>query len=564
MQSVPILEPETSNTDNTFFAAKTSLSSSLFLSRLFVAVAFLAQIVIAWRFQHLTWDDSAITLGFSRTFALTGRIEPTPGSGIVEGYSTTMWMLLMALAAKISAAPAFLLATAKLSTLLLNLANIWLIRRWLLTWTNEISANLVAGFVGCTLMFYETINGMETPLLLFLVLLMLLLLPAKGMLARVGYLLVGSAFLLTRWESVWLLVPFVIVDRPARRRISSALTWFTVFLVSNLIRWRYFNSLLPNTIIAKRGFPYSAATPTLAIQRHLSEPFQILLACKLFLILLAGLLLYNRFILHRQSALTNRLRRAFRESWQLRFVALFSIFSLILSTAIGANWGPPQRSFYCGWPFLLALLFIPLVADLRSRLTPWIVIVICLFASLRMSVRIHDLASKQAPIYMPDATIGKMATLSTAITHLQSVSHHPNLVFAGPDMGAILLYSNGVRVVDLGLLCDAVLARTRYTDIDHYVLEERHPDLIEVHQYWTVLTGLEHSSLFLSRYRPIYVDHKRFFATQQLIAAIDPSYLIEKTYDSNGHSSESDPLEKGYLPVDYRINEDFNHYLVLK
>jgi hypothetical protein len=529
-----------------------------------VAVAFLAQIVIAWRFRYLTWDDSAITLGFSRTFALTGRIEPTPGSGIVEGYSTTMWMLLMALAAKFSAAPAFLLATAKLSTLLLNLANIWLIRRWLLSWTNEVSANLVAGFVGCTLMFYETINGMETPLLLFLVLLMLLLLRAKGPLARIGYLIAGSAFLLTRWESAWLLVPFVLVDIPARRRLTSAFTWLSVFLFSNLIRWRYFGSLLPNTIIAKHGVPYSPATPSLAIQKHLSEPVEILLACKLFLILLAGLLLYNRFILRRQSSLFDRLREAFRGSWQLRFAVLFLVFSLILSTAIGANWGPPQRSFYTGWPFLLSLLFIPLVADLRSRLTPWIVVIICLFASLRMSVRIHDLASKQAPIYMPDATIGKMATVSTAIAHLQSVSHHPNLVYAGPDMGAVLLYSNGVRVVDLGLLCDLVLARTRYTDIDHYVLEQRQPDLIEVHQYWTALTGLEHSSLFLSRYRPIYVDHKRFFATRDLIAAIDPEHLIEKTYDSNGHSAESDPWEKSYLPVDYRINQHFKHYLVLK
>jgi hypothetical protein len=70
-------------------------SLPILMSRLLLVIAFLAQIVIAWRFQYLTWDDSAITLGFSRTFAHTGKIEPTPGSGIVEGYSTTLWMFVV-------------------------------------------------------------------------------------------------------------------------------------------------------------------------------------------------------------------------------------------------------------------------------------------------------------------------------------------------------------------------------------------------------------------------------------------------------------------------------------
>jgi hypothetical protein len=86
----------------TLFSRKPS-SLPILMSLLLLVTAFLAQIVIAWRFQYLTWDDSDITLGFSRTFAHTGK--PTPGSGIVEGYSTTLWMLLMAAAAKIASSP---------------------------------------------------------------------------------------------------------------------------------------------------------------------------------------------------------------------------------------------------------------------------------------------------------------------------------------------------------------------------------------------------------------------------------------------------------------------------
>ena len=83
-----------------------------------VLIGLLAQIFVAWRFWAITWDDSAITLGFARTFAQTGRIEPTPGSGIVEGYSTTLWMLLMAAAAKLISTPVALLAFAKISSVL--------------------------------------------------------------------------------------------------------------------------------------------------------------------------------------------------------------------------------------------------------------------------------------------------------------------------------------------------------------------------------------------------------------------------------------------------------------
>ena len=313
-------------------------SLPILMSRLLLATAFLVQIVIAWRFQYLTWDDSAITLGFSRTFANTGRIEPTPGSGIVEGYSTTLWMLLMALAAKIASSPATLLVVAKVSTLLLNLANIVLMRRWFLTWTGELCANLIAGFVGCTLMFFETINGMETPLLLTLVLVMLLLLPSPGRLARLGYLLAGSAFLLTRWEAAWLLAPFLLVESTTRRRVVSFFTWLSVFLISNLIRWRYFGSPLPNTIIAKRGVPYSEPGSILEMHRHFDEPLLILAACKLLLIVLVLSLLYNRFVLKERGPLFARVRSSLRNSWQLRFTAFFCLFSLILSTAIGVNW----------------------------------------------------------------------------------------------------------------------------------------------------------------------------------------------------------------------------------
>ena len=542
-----------------------SSSKSILLSRVLVGIALIAQILVALRFWPLVWDDAAITLGFSRTFALTGRIEPTPGSGIVEGYSTTLWMLLMALAAKLSSNPTTLLAIAKISSLLLNLANILLIRRWFLTWTTETCANLIAGSIGCGLMFYETINGMETPLILTLILVMLLLQPSQSRAARICYLIAGSAFLLTRWEAAWLLVPFVLVEKTKYRAIQSSATWLTVFILSNLVRWHYFGSLLPNTIIAKRGVPYSASLHNLEVERHLHEPAYILASCKVLLLFLFAAFIYDRFVLRRHDLL-ERLRQSLHNSWQLRFTVLFVLFSLILSTVIGTNWGPEFRSFYSGWPFLFCLFLLPVTYSFRSRVLLWITACICLFALVRMSVRIQELRSKNAPIYMPQATVANVAHTNDLLMQIKSAAHRNNLLFAGPDMGGIILYAYGIQVIDLGLLCDPVLARQRYAAIDSYVLQQRQPDVIEVHQLWTTLTNFHNSPLFRSRYRPVYVDGKRLFLSRTLLADIDPSRLTEKSFDSTGHSD--DPaiarFDSDYRAVDFALNKDFGTYFILK
>ena len=70
-----------------------------------------------------TWDDSAITLAFSRTLVATGEIRPTPLSDRVEGYSTFLWMCLMTLPSLLGLDASQLLFSAKLLTVLLNSIN---------------------------------------------------------------------------------------------------------------------------------------------------------------------------------------------------------------------------------------------------------------------------------------------------------------------------------------------------------------------------------------------------------------------------------------------------------
>jgi hypothetical protein len=553
-------------------AQSSSISSPLALwtSRALVGIGLIAQIVIAWRFWALTWDDAAITLGFSRTFALTGRIEPTPGSGIVEGYSTTLWMLLMAGAARIITSPSTLLAFAKLSTLFLNLANILLIRRWLSSWNSETLANLTAGIVGCTMMFYETINGMETPLIMTLVLVMLLLLPSTSRASRLAYILAGSALLLTRWEAAWFLVPFLLVEQSLRRAIAPAITWASVFVASNLIRWHYFGQILPNTIFAKQNPPYSLPNRRLAVESHLMEPLRILASMKVLLLLLLAYILYNQLLANPRVPLLQRARELFWHSWQLRFIVLFTLFVLILSTAIGPNWGPQFRSFYPAWPFLIALLLIPVILNLKPRTLGWITIAVCLFTIAHMCARILPLRLEKAPAYMPRISVDRVAVAVPILTSLQQITHQPTLAYAAPDMGAILLYSTNVHVIDLGLLCDPVLARQGFRAIKPYVLDQRQPDVIEVHELFTEATRFDSYPEFLQNYTPVYIHGIRFFLRHDFLAKLPSSALTKKQFLPDGHPQPAEAhafrfsnAPYPYKPADYRLNQRFGTYLVL-
>ncbi|HEY2039449.1 MAG TPA: hypothetical protein VGG95_07270 [Edaphobacter sp.] len=544
---------------------------ALWASRGLVVLALLAQVFVAWRFWAITWDDSAITLGFSRTFAYTGRIEPTPGSGIVEGYSTTLWMLLMAVAAKVISSPVALLAFAKISTLVFNLINIVLIRYWFASWTTETLANLVAGIVGCTLMFYETINGMETPLIMTLVLVMLVLFSSVSRAGRFWYIIAGCALLLMRWEAAWLLAPFVLAERNRRRVMLPVLCWTLLFLASNLARWLYFGDLLPNTVIAKRHFPYSAPSVRLAILNRLLEPALILYSCKLLLVLLVAYALYKRFVVKRPVFLLDRLKEAFHESWQLRFMVLFLVFSFVLSTAIGPNWGPEFRSFYSAWPFLIGLLLLPVLPEITPKVLGWVTVALCLFTILRMGARIQPLRSEKAPLYMPRITVNRVGVAAPILAELQRLSGRSVLNYAAPDMGAVMLYGKNVHVIDLGLLCDRVMAHQGFSAIRSYVLQQRQPDVIEVHEVFTESTKLASYPEFLDQYRPVYIQGIRFFLNRRLLSGIGPERLVERAFlpDGSPQAEEKEAFRRSnapypYLPLDNTLNQHFHTYLVLQ
>ncbi len=532
-------------------------------SRGLLLLALVAQVLVAWKFWNLTWDDSAITLGFSRTLAMTGRIAPTPGSPVVEGYSSTLWMLLMAGAAKLIVTPGGLLAFAKVSTLVLNLANLALIRRWIMSWSSELLANLVAGSVGCERMFYETINGMETPLILLLVLVMLLLFSREGFKGRLGYLVVGSLFVLVRWEAAWLLIPFLLMER-GRRALVPAGVWGFVFLVSNGARWFYFGSILPNTILAKSGPPYSDPMSLHELTVRLGEPLSMLSTCRLTIAIglvpwLAGWLVTGRRLP------VNGGWRALAQTWQLQFAVLFTLSSLVLTWVIGPNTGPPFRSFYCGWPFLFCLLLMPVALAPRAWLLAAASLAVCLTVLKRTGRAIHDLRQADAPLYDARTTVDTVRRMARVLADVRAATHYGTVVYASPDMGGVMLFGENVQVVDLGLLCDPVLSRARYGAIGSYVLGQRRPDVIEVHDAWTTFTNFKSYPQFRQGYQMVLVDGERVFLRRELVARIDPSRLRVVALPSTGtlHTALLDQDDEAGAEADVSLNQVFERYLVL-
>ena len=98
------------------------------------------------------------------------------------------------------------------------------------------------------------------------------------------------------------------------------------------------------------------------------------------------------------------------------------------------------------------------------------------------------------------------------------------------------------------------------------MLVDNHPDIIEVHQRWLEMTALNHDPLFLSRYRPVYVDNTRLFLERSLLAEIPPARLTEQHFTPTGHLG--DPAQDRadhtiYAPVDRALNEAFGTYFVL-
>ena len=488
---------------------------------LLVLAVFFVLVARAW---PNTWDDSGITLAFSRNLARYGDIFPTPLNGRVEGYSSFLWMALNALFFRLGLQENSVVTLAKIISTGFALINI------LLFW-KLITANLrtpVYRVTALTLFAINTytiasaIDGMETSLYAFLVLLTYFLYK-RYKTNRAFYLfftISGALLILVRHEGVLFLAPFVgemlIRHRKDFLKEPFLYFWAFVFLTYHLWHYLFFGELLTNPMLAKRYWPYRPDFEnwTAFISYYFIPVFDFFFR---YIILFICLPIY--YFLRKKPKTGSETR----ENWTLiNLIVLVSVFLMLIT---GANWGAAARLSYPGLVFLLLLLFSK-IDDAELFAQSKVLQIGLAFGLLINFVILFESVSQTTPDLITLAGVERRASVLVAA---KIALGHPEITFAGADMGGLLLYhSDGLKIVDLGLLCDKELAQNGYAHYDEYVFEQSRPEIIGAVGFW--LIPLRQAAEFTRSYFPVMVitgrDKQIFYMRKDVIAELKNRYTM--------------------------------------
>ncbi len=490
---------------------------------LLVLAVFLALVARAWPY---TWDDSGITLAFSKNLARYGDIFITPLNSRVEGYSSFLWMVLNAFFFWLGWQENNVLALAKTLSTAFALINI------LIFW-KLIAANLrtpvyrIAALTLFALNSYSiasAIDGMETSLYALIVLLVYFSYK-KHKTSRAAYIalaIFGALLVLIRHEGVLFLIPFVaeVLIRHRKDFLKEPFLyfWALAFLTYHLWHYTFFGELLTNPMLAKRHWPYHPGFDdwVATVTFYLIPLFDFVFRSISIFICLPVYYFWQKKLKTGEET---------QENWRLvHLIGLVSIFIMLIT---GANWGTgaAARLSYPGLAFLLLLLFSK-IDDAELFAQSKTLQISAAFGILINVVIIFQALSQTIPDLITLAGVERRASVLMAA---KIAIGHPQITFAGVDMGGLLLYhSDGLTVVDLGLLCDKELAKNGYTHYDEYVFEQSRPEIIEAHGFW--LNPLREALEFTRSYSPVMVitgrDEQIFYIRKDIIQELESRYIM--------------------------------------
>ena len=123
-----------------------------------------------------------------------------------------------------------------------------------------------------------------------------------------------------------------------------------------------------------------------------------------------------------------------------------------------------------------------------------------------------------------------------------------------------------LRVVDIGLLCNARLAQEGYAGYESYLMDEVNPEVIEARHHWIKAGGREESQRFVDNYQVVFVNGIRLFVRKDLVRAMEPGRLRTGEFDADGRSPAYDESHLMYLDHaerDFKLNARFGGFVVL-
>jgi hypothetical protein len=520
---------------------------------LIIIVLFLSLVI---HYRTKTWDDSAITLGFSRNLVKYGDIIPSQYSDRVEGYSTFLWMLINTIPFRLSFDEDASLVFAKAFSALLTFINIWIF--WKLS-----KERIHNSFYQIMALLFFTLSvetltaavfGMETALYATLVMLSFIFYRQRDQ-SAFNYALFTAAtslLILIRQEGILFLLPFVIDNFLIRSKLfwkePFLYTWVIIFLIYQIWHYSFFGEILTNPMIAKEQWPYRPvfSSAGVILQYYLS-PFIEFISRYFFLF---ALLVIYCIRFKKNNALN--VKNDDKSYSIINWIVVTGIFVMLIT---GDSWNAAERLSYpaLAFIFLSAFSFIDRVSFASLILNSKLAIVVAFFAFIFGIFTVFT--SFITPQFI--ITIDSIRSISNVVTLTQKYLQRTSITYAAPDMGGLMLYyGDGKRIIDIGLLCNKELARTGFTELDEYLLQKEHPEIIEIHDEWVepFLT----SRLFVQKYFPVRVltnDNERFlFIRQDIVAEIIRQNRLNEITLGN---------EPGISPILYAMLSKYGKYIIL-
>ena len=492
-----------------------------------------------WRY---TWDDSAITLAFARNLVRYGDIIASQYGDRVEGASSMLWMLIQALWFMLGLSQDNVLIAAKLLSTALVIVNMLLcaqLAQRLLSsrFTRTIA---VCSYMLCSTTIFAAVDGMETALYATLVLSMALIAEQRRAhrLHSIAFTMLGAILVTIRHEGILFLIPFAIAAFRVNWRAALRDPHWYIMAGAALCyhgwHYWYFGDLLTNPMHAKHYWPYSLSTTSLLerLQYHL------------YPLLEAGFIHLPLIVFIAIIAIPGKIVEVARrvQSQQCDLAMYLAATGLAIYILIGDNFSAAHRLAYPALPFLMIMLLrlIDGVINTRQPTRQWIALV---FAVMFTVSNLSNVYNRRIQSSVNVDTIKQIGETVTSIQRLLGKAH---LTYLGPDMGGLLLYyGDGKRVLDLGLLCDPVLAHKGFAALDAYVRAEQ-PDIIETHAPWT--SRVAETRIVFEQYTPMRLSTRpdmTFLVRNDLIA--DIARRAEISYVPTSNATQDSEIDERFM-----------------
>ncbi len=189
-------------------------------------------------------------------------------------------------------------------------------------------------------------------------------------------------------------------------------------------------------------------------------------------------------------------------------------------------------------------------------------IAIALAAAAAITVA-NDVRGASRHLIRNTITVAEMERVLPALESAKRLSGVSKLVVAHPDLGALLLFGNGFRVIDTALLCNRRLARKGYDAFEDEIFVRERPDVIQTHEVWTMISRIAEKESLYTDYAPIFLDGVRLFMRRDLLARIPARMLQQRRFARDGGSPDYDRSLFWTIrsrPADFAINRRFGYY----